>query len=1013
MAVLGNNAETLLTGLSDFWQRFFADKEILRGLYAATEVQLGQAYLDLVTEVLNVNLREMPLFNREFWKLVTMRKDQVRANEDGDWVFDLPDNIARLQFLTNRIYDPTVALERGVDFELDEDTRQLVFGTNPFAPLLDGVPRREVEITPTLFQTGLDGEFDTAFPRTFAVRGFVREGEDGELPLPGSSDRFRSESAEFTSEDIGRKLVFTYDGTTYDGEGANPPPPIILAVLTDEVVLLDTSITITAPSPATEDLPWEIRETELFVPTDVGDDLVLQDPFSPDITYTVEIVSVDPGGLEVTVDQDIGIPANSEAVPWTHQSKPRVPQYAFWVPDAFIDRENLYLSFGYLVDRYEVTSESYRALLEGIFRYFILGPTLGRTEAALNVMSGVPVVREDNEVITAFDTSNDDFDLIFTNRRSYEVPKDSIKSTLSVGDELRAFQPLTDIFTVSDHVSDPNWYLGEVIPLELVEDPNTARRNVDPTLYRSQIGNPRWLIGDPGFFIGADDTRFVPTDKEGQDGRTTFGTGGLDPINVMTSHQQKFFNFEIDQFITIAGNTYQITDVGTSPEPFVEFNGDIKADLLASNFVASVPEPGNARVEITGANLTPDDEGRFLRVNVGTLGGQDFLIDQVLSDEIVTIVDIDTGVAPTLAGGDIDSVFLGLRWEIEARAPLRHATGYLFMRDFLKQHVFSVSYNLSDFPDIPFPRLDDDIRDVLLEGKPAYVTMFFNPNNFFKDEVFVDEEFDLAARVSLLDDMEEIGGNNTIGEHWNIGDYYYYSYPSVAWIDFFRGTDMDSVGERLEFPKVSEQEKLVLSGFFAGGTSPSMEVTLYFWDGASWQPTGDVVTLDPAGVNTAVLDVNGLRLAAEVEVSGSPVQYGLNYGYLSDVPATIQLTEETGYPEKDGETPGGSNEFQDTTFEFLPEDIERQLTAVIDGEAERFWVSAVNSATSVDLIYAEKHGTPVFSAESNIEWRLGPLRRVSTPVVIGGQFPTVPHPDEVTNEEYILSWPILVTLDIS
>ena len=77
MPVLPTNAETLLTGLSDFWQRFFADKDQLNVLYAATEELLGQAYLDIVTQVLNANLERTPLFNREFWQLLTIREDAL------------------------------------------------------------------------------------------------------------------------------------------------------------------------------------------------------------------------------------------------------------------------------------------------------------------------------------------------------------------------------------------------------------------------------------------------------------------------------------------------------------------------------------------------------------------------------------------------------------------------------------------------------------------------------------------------------------------------------------------------------------------------------------------------------------------------------------------------------------------------------------------------------------------------------------------------------------------------
>ena len=54
--------DTLLEGLSSFWQTVFADRNQLKQLYAATEVQLGQAYLDLLTQILNVSLDDIPVF---------------------------------------------------------------------------------------------------------------------------------------------------------------------------------------------------------------------------------------------------------------------------------------------------------------------------------------------------------------------------------------------------------------------------------------------------------------------------------------------------------------------------------------------------------------------------------------------------------------------------------------------------------------------------------------------------------------------------------------------------------------------------------------------------------------------------------------------------------------------------------------------------------------------------------------------------------------------------------------
>jgi hypothetical protein len=1082
MAVLGDQGDTLLTGLSDFWQRLFADREILKGLYAASEVQLGQAYLDLVTEVLNVNLRTTPLFNREFWKLMTMREDHLQFDSDiGKWAFDLPDQIALLQFLTNRIYNPTVMLERDVDFELDEDNRRLLFDTNVFDTGLMGVPSRLVDIVPTVFRTGTGGVFTFATPDTFVVTGlirsakdgvtleavpprrfyseigdfsaadvgrileftdgFVRSGVDGATFL-GFPDTFSSATAAFTAADIGRILVFDDGGTDVVRTIVTVPSPVtvtvdedmteglvgsswqiqeavggtvetrtIVAALTTEILLLDSDITTRLVRTS-----WQIKDPTVFVVEDIGDDLAIQDPFTPGVEYVVEITGVTTvgplAGLEVTVSPDIAISADSAAILWQHQSKPRVLQYAFWVPDAFIDRENLYLSFGYLLDRYEPSSESYRFLLEGIFRYFILGPTLGRTEAALNVMVGIPVIREDGEVITEIDTTDPDFDLIVTDRRSYQIPKGSLADGLEVGSELEAFQVITNIFQVADHISDPNWYLGEVIPPELVPSEDSPRRNVDPQLYSSLIGNEGWVIGDPGFYIGADEDRYVPVDKQGRDGHT-------DGVNAdrMVPHFDKFFPSDVGKILTIEGTDYTILSVGGDPEPYVQIDDGIALQAAFASLAAfgSIPEPapalGSDRIQVTGAAFVQADVGRYMLIDTGALAGNEYYVYAVLGAELVSVREAGTDAVPVFNAGDVLTLTLGAVWDLPERPPLRHTTGYLFMRDFLKQHIFAVEYDLSEWPDIPFPRLDDDIRDVLLEGKPAYVTMFFNPNNFLRDEVGVSDELELQAVASFLDEMVEVGGTLVIGDTWDIGDYYYYGAPTLAWFDIIRKTELGSI---TPLPQSGTMEKVAFSGVFDGGAAPDMTVTVYAWNGVAYVPTGEIFVLDPAGVNLYMLDVFGRDLAISAVVTGAPVTFSLDYGYLTSEPATIIATEAAGYPLLTGATPGGSDEFTAAGFEFSSSDKVREIAAFVAGQHERYWISAVNSETSVDLIDVATGLPATFGAESPIMWRLGPPRRTATPVVIGGQEPAVPHPDEVAGLglAYMLGWPIAVTLDI-
>ena len=142
MAVIGDIPSSLFSGLSGFWQRFFRDTQDLQAFYQASEVYLGQAYLDLLSSVLNIGIIDTPIFNREAWKLFAIREDEVSfyagsATIDDRFVYDMPGDSARVDFLQNTIFTPEVLLERDVDFEVLNDDGFIRFKQDPFRNFTD------------------------------------------------------------------------------------------------------------------------------------------------------------------------------------------------------------------------------------------------------------------------------------------------------------------------------------------------------------------------------------------------------------------------------------------------------------------------------------------------------------------------------------------------------------------------------------------------------------------------------------------------------------------------------------------------------------------------------------------------------------------------------------------------------------------------------------------------------------------------------------------------------------
>lgn len=201
-----------------------------------------------------------------------------------------------------------------------------------------------------------------------------------------------------------------------------------------------------------------------------------------------------------------------------------VNETAMWAPDVTVDRFNLYNNYGYLINRFQASSESYREFIRGVFQLYILGPTLERLESALNVIAGFPVIRDDGEILKNYDiTSDPDHNILTTTRLNGDTATYSYPKALLIRSDVQdpanydvlafeSFEPVTLAFKVSDYVEDPAWWTDIIVPIELMPSEALHRRRTVAALIENIIGawdGPR--IGDPGFFVGADDEGIVPS----------------------------------------------------------------------------------------------------------------------------------------------------------------------------------------------------------------------------------------------------------------------------------------------------------------------------------------------------------------------------------------------------------------------------------------------------------------------------------------------------------------------
>jgi len=563
--------------------------------------------------------------------------------------------------------------------------------------------------------------------------------------------------------------------------------------------------TILAGSPATFSSP-----TAVFNSTHVGAAIQLANsglvPATNNGTFFIaSVVST----TQVTLSTDRVVPAavdpNNGALTWSLLTRgtlatdvtTTVEELGLWCPDALVDKFHLYNTYGYLISRYERSSEEYRALIRGVFQLFMLGPTLERFESAINIVGGLPVIRDNGEILLTYDSgaefsASDGFlafatreftsasytftfaDLgkyiyivdgfntnklfrilslvgpntvlleefpttdgpvsweltgtnkqtVHTSRTEYvferAVPlREAVTNPVNFGSKIfKAFEVLTDVFTVTDYVETPTWWESAQIPLELMPNQSSARRQSSPQLFENVVTpSDDGRIGDPGFYIGADSDGVVPP-------VSVVRLGALDGTLVNDPH-------------------YPYTN----------------------NVFFNTP---------TGA-FTNADVGNFLEVLTGPSAGR-YLIEARISATQVRIqsfVDVTPGV--------------GLDWRITTGTlPKRHKAAFVILDKVLKHQMFQVTFDSATLANLNVT-LVTDLQELVFVAKPAYTYIALSPTSLFSEVIRLTETLDRTITLGLGGGAGEIIAANenpllVIGASWLIGNWYRYAQNTTTFV---------------------------------------------------------------------------------------------------------------------------------------------------------------------------------------------------------------------------------------
>jgi hypothetical protein len=459
-----------------------------------------------------------------------------------------------------------------------------------------------------------------------------------------------------------------------------------------------------------------------------------------------------------------------------------ITEISFWAPDVLVDRFHLYNTFGYLINRYERSSEEYRTLIRGIFQLFMLGPTLERMESAINTVAGLPVIRDDGEILVAYENdaldsgSDGVFDYTantFSSATAAFTPSHSshyiyAKSGTNAN-KLFRIASVTDANTVvladvptSD--SSVEWELTATAEHRVITSrtPYVFRRDIplrDRVTDSSNFGvhifrafevmtavfDVTDYIEDPTWW------EFVQIPRE------------LIPNESPERRQSTPVLFE---------NVVNPADGGKIGDPGIYIGADTEGYVPASSILRSgingsltgdpfYPLSNTVYFDAATGAFTASDVGNYVEV-----GGTRYRIMLIVSPtrvQVEAFVDVADQV--------------GLAWNIRSGAlPKRHKAAFVILDKVLKHHLFSVRFDIALMNQLSLT-LIEDLQELVLIAKPSYTYIVLTPAALFDEILHIDEDLELDASMLLGGDAGEVIAGNAsplvvIGASWRVGQWF-------------------------------------------------------------------------------------------------------------------------------------------------------------------------------------------------------------------------------------------------
>ena len=427
------------------------------------------------------------------------------------------------------------------------------------------------------------------------------------------------------------------------------------------------------------------------------------------------------------------------------QTEGHVKQISFWVPEVTVDRFTLYNNYGAMLNRFQASSETYRAFLRGIMYLYTSGPILQRIESALNVAAGYPVCISDGETLLTYDSgmNSSGTDGVFT------------ASTVS-------FSSATATFSALD-------IGGYVIVKTAVEDINRSRFMVTGLIdsHTLTVEAVYGVLDETGMTWEFSRTlkHTITTETAGGIVNTySFPYWVPMRTDLIPANNVTFDSFEV--FTT----AFTVTDYLIDPTwwhnkyiPEVLWGATTQSRRFAtSRLFEHIIDPAD--------DACIDDPGLYVD---GTEDGT------VLAPEI----PLTSTPVPIY----------------------RHSAAFVLFDRYLKMHMFYVGIDHDTELSAEFI---DDITDLVLVAKPSYTYPYVEPGADFRDTLKLLEEFWISEMGFTWDDSFLTVAKGILLDHdvLLIGDYYrYLAYDDTA----TGATAPLAIGATFTVPTVESREYFV------------------------------------------------------------------------------------------------------------------------------------------------------------------------------------------------------------